>query len=118
MKFLKINGAYGEGGGQIVRTATALSCIMKKPIIIEDIRRNRKSPGLKAQHITAIKILQKICNAKVKGANLDSTVLSFIPGNIQGCRLEEDVGTAGSISLILQAVIPAMTASGKEFELK
>ncbi|PIW32137.1 MAG: RNA 3'-phosphate cyclase, partial [Nitrosopumilales archaeon CG15_BIG_FIL_POST_REV_8_21_14_020_37_12] len=66
MEFLKIDGSFGEGGGQIVRTALTLSCITRRPIILEKIRQNRKNPGLKPQHLTAIKILQKICNAKVE----------------------------------------------------
>ena len=65
MDFLKINGEFGEGGGQIIRTAITLSCITKQPIIIENIRKNRKIPGLRPQHLTAIKILQKICNVNI-----------------------------------------------------
>ncbi len=60
MEFLKINGAHGEGGGQIVRSAITLSCITNQPIHLENIRKNRKNGGLKPQHLTAIKILQKI----------------------------------------------------------
>lgn len=118
MGFLKIDGAYGEGGGQIVRTAITLSCITKKPIVIENIRKNRKAPGLKAQHVTAVRILQKICNAEVRGAAPGSTELCFAPGDAQDCRLEEDVGTAGSISLILQCAIPAAAISKKRLELR
>ncbi len=55
MDFLKIDGSYGEGGGQIVRSAVTLSCITKKPILIENIRKNRRVPGLRPQHLTAIK---------------------------------------------------------------
>lgn len=117
MEFLKIDGAHGEGGGQIVRTATALSCITKRPIIIENIRKNRKTPGLKAQHVAAIKILQKICKARTEGVNLNSTEMRFIPGDAQSCNLKEDIGTAGSICLILLSVIPAMAVLGK-YELK
>ena len=62
MDFLKINGGYGEGGGQIIRSAITLSCITKQPIHLENIRKNRKDKGLKPQHLTAIQILQKICN--------------------------------------------------------
>ncbi|EGG41658.1 RNA-3'-phosphate cyclase [Candidatus Nitrosarchaeum limnium SFB1] len=108
MNFLRIDGEFGEGGGQIIRTAITLSCITKKPIIIENIRKNRKIPGLKAQHLTAIKILQKICNAEVEGAKIGSTSLKFTPGNVKSCNLIEDVGTAGSISLISQVLIPAV----------
>ena len=83
MDSLKIDGSFGEGGGQIVRTTITLSCITNQPIVIENIRKNRKSPGLKAQHLTAIKILQKMCNATVEGASIGSTTLKFTPNKIQ-----------------------------------
>jgi RNA 3'-terminal phosphate cyclase (ATP) len=115
--FLKINGEYGEGGGQIIRSAIALSCITKQPIHIENIRKNRKVPGLRPQHLTAINILQKISNAKVIGAEIGSTELKFIPNNIESLELVEDVGTAGSISLILQVLIPVVAISQKKLNL-
>ena len=118
MDFLKINGAHGEGGGQIVRTAITLSCITKKPIHIENIRKKRKNPGLKPQHLTAIRILQKISNAKVVGAELGSLELKFIPGKIDSVDLVEDVGTAGSISLILQVIIPVIAITQKKISLR
>ena len=113
MDFLKINGGHGEGGGQIIRSAIVLSCITKQPIHLENIRKNRKVAGLRPQHLTAIKILQKIANAKVVGAEIGSTELKFIPGNIESLELVEDVGTAGSISLILQVLIPVVAISQK-----
>jgi len=118
MNFLKINGEFGEGGGQIIRTAITLSCITKQPIIIENIRKNRKISGLRPQHITAIKILQKICDADVEGAKIGSTNLKFIPGDVKNCNLIEDVGTAGSISLILQVLIPVVSICQKKLNLK
>ena len=117
MNFIKINGAYGEGGGQIIRSAITLSCITKQPIHLENIRKNRKIPGLRSQHLTAIKILQKIANAKVIGAEIGSTELKFIPGNIEDSELVEDIGTAGSISLILQVLIPVVAISQKKLNL-
>jgi len=117
MDFLKINGEYGEGGGQIIRSAITLSCITKQPIHLEQIRKNRKVPGLRPQHLTAIKILQKIANAKVVGAEIGSTELKFIPGNVESLKLMEDVGTAGSISLILQVLIPVVAISQKKLDL-
>ena len=81
MEFLKINGGHGEGGGQIIRSAIALACITKKSIHLENIRKNRKVPGLRSQHLTAVSILQKITNAKVIGAEIGSTELKFIPGD-------------------------------------
>jgi len=118
MDFLKINGGHGEGGGQIIRTAITLSCITKKPIHIENIRKNRKISGLRPQHVTAIKILQKLSNAKVIGGEVGSTELKFIPNDIKSLELVEDVGTAGSISLILQVIIPVIAVSKNKFKLK
>ena len=118
MDFLKINGGHGEGGGQIIRSAIALSCITKQPIHLENIRKNRKISGLRPQHLTAIKILQKIANAKVIGAEIGSTEIKFIPGNIENLDLVEDVGTAGSIPLILQVLIPVVAMSKKQFNLR
>ena len=118
MDFLKINGGHGEGGGQIIRSAIALSCITKQPIHLENIRKNRKISGLRPQHLTAIKILQKVANAKVIGAEIGSTEIKFIPGNIENLELVEDVGTAGSIPLILQVLIPVVAISKKQLNLK
>jgi RNA 3'-terminal phosphate cyclase (ATP) len=107
MDFLKINGGHGEGGGQIIRSAIALSCITKQQI-----------SGLRPQHLTAITILQKIANAKVIGAEIGSTELKFIPGDIENLDLEADVRTAGSIPLILQVLIPVVALSQKKLSLK
>jgi RNA 3'-terminal phosphate cyclase (ATP) len=117
MDFLKINGGHGEGGGQIIRSAITLSCITKQPIHLENIRKNRKNEGLKAQHLTAIQILQKISKADVIGAKIGSTELKFIPGNVENLELIEDVKTAGSISLILQVLIPVVSISQKKLSL-
>jgi RNA 3'-terminal phosphate cyclase (ATP) len=118
MNYLKINGGHGEGGGQIIRSAITLSCITKQPIHLENIRKNRKVVGLRPQHLTAIKIIQKITNAKVIGAEIGSMELKFIPGNVKSLDLIEDVGTAGSISLILQVLIPVVAISQKKLDLK
>lgn len=117
MDFLKINGAFGEGGGQIIRSAITLSCITKIPIHIENIRKNRNVPGLKPQHLTAIKILKKISDSKVIGDEIGSTELKFIPGEIKNSELYEDIGTAGSIPLILQVLIPTVSISQKKLQL-
>jgi len=118
MDFLKINGGHGEGGGQIIRSAIALSCITKQPIHLENIRKNRKISGLRPQHLTAINILKKIANAKIIGAEVGSTEIKFIPGDAKNLDLIEDVGTAGSIPLILQVLIPVVAMSKKQFNLK
>ncbi|MEM3065463.1 MAG: RNA 3'-terminal phosphate cyclase [Candidatus Nitrosotenuis sp.] len=117
METLKIDGSFGEGGGQILRSALTLSCITKKPIQIENIRYNRKPPGLKPSHLATVRLLAKICKAQVEGMNVGSTSLKFLPGKIEDVRLKENVGTAGSIPLILQALIPAVSLANKHLEL-
>jgi len=117
MEPLKIDGSYGEGGGQIIRTAVTLSSITGKAVEIENIRKNRDVPGLRPQHLTGIKILAKICNAKVDGLHVGSTVLRFFPSKISDATLKENVGTAGSIPLILQVLIPAVAISKKNLKL-
>jgi RNA 3'-terminal phosphate cyclase (ATP) len=117
MDALKIDGSFGEGGGQILRSALTLSCITKKPIQIENIRHNRKNPGLKPGHLSTVKLLAKICNAQVEGLHLGSTTIKFSPNEIQDIHLKENVGTAGSISLILQAIIPAVSLAKKKLDL-
>src|SRR3972149_5551459 len=103
--------------GEIVRSAVTLSSITKKPILIENIRKKRKIPGLRPQHLTAIKLLAKICNANVDGLNVGSTAIKFIPKNVESKTIDENIGTAGSISLILQVLIPAISISKKSLKL-
>ena len=117
MDFLKINGAFGEGGGQIVRTAITLSCITNQPIILENVRKNRKIPGLRPQHVSAINILRKISDAKIEGVNIGSTSFKFAPSKIKSMKLVEDIGTAGSIGLILQALIPVCSICNSKLDL-
>ncbi len=110
---MMIDGSYGEGGGQILRTSVALSAVSGKPVEIENIRKGRPKPGLSAQHVKAVEELARICEASVSGCHLGSTRLSFAPGKIRGGNYEVDIGTAGSISLFLQCLMPAlMHASG------
>lgn len=103
---LEIDGGYLEGGGQIVRTAIALSAITKIPVRIFNIRKGRQNPGLKSQHLEGIKATAKICNGEVSGVFLNSTEVSFIPGDINGGYYTIDTRTAGAITLILQTLTP------------
>jgi RNA 3'-terminal phosphate cyclase (ATP) len=105
---MKIDGSYGEGGGQILRTAVALSAVTGTPVEIEHIRKGRQNPGLSAQHVKAVEGLAGICNAQVTGCQLKSTSLGFTPGKIRGGDYEIDIGTAGSISLFFQCLMPAL----------
>lgn len=117
MELIKIDGGFGEGGGQIIRSAVTLSSLTQKPVEIDNIRKNRKVPGLRPQHLTGIRILAKVCNAKVEGLSVGSTKIRFFPSKIIDAQLKEDVGTAGSIPLILQILIPAISISKKRLKM-
>ena len=117
MEPIKIDGSFGEGGGQIIRSAVTFSAITGKPVQVENIRKNRKVPGLRPQHMLGIKILSKICQAKVDGLYVNSTSLRFSPSEGISTQLTEDVGTAGSIPLILQVLIPAVSLMKKSLKI-
>lgn len=107
---IEIDGAYGEGGGQIIRTAIALSAISNVPVRIFNIRQNRPNPGLSPQHVNAIGALAQMCDANVTGVTKGSTCITFAPSVINGGKYYVDIGTAGSISLLLQCVLPVAIA--------
>ena len=115
---IEIDGASGEGGGQIIRTSVALSALTGKKVKITNIRAKRRNPGLQAQHKAAIDAVAKVCNAKVDGNRIGSKEIIFDPGKIRGGSLSLNIGTAGSTALVLQALmIPAMRAE-KPLEMK
>ena len=107
-KEIQIDGRYGEGGGQILRTALTLSAILKVPVHVGHIRGNRRKPGLRPQHLVAARALATVTGAKVEGAKIDSNELLFEPGEIRGGNYYFHIGTAGSTGLVIQTLIPVL----------
>lgn len=105
---INIDGSYGEGGGQILRTAITLSAILQKSARIENIRAGRKKPGLATQHLISINAANQVCQGKVEGASLKSKKLTFSPGEINGGNFTFIIPTAGSIGLLLQQIAPIL----------
>jgi RNA 3'-terminal phosphate cyclase (GTP) len=112
---IEIDGSFGEGGGQIIRTSLGLSALTNQPCKIFNIRKGRPNPGLQPQHLTAVNALAEICDAGLSGACLRSEELVFNPDKITGGEFSWDVQTAGSVTLVLQALLPAAACSRKSF---
>jgi RNA 3'-terminal phosphate cyclase (ATP) len=105
---ITIDGSMGEGGGQVLRTSLALSLVTGKPFRIEKIRAGREKPGLLRQHLTAVNAAAAVGGAQVEGAALGSREITFRPGSVRPGEHRFAVGTAGSATLVLQAVLPAL----------
>lgn len=106
---INIDGSFGEGGGQIVRSALALSMVTGTPFAIERIRAGRSKPGLMRQHLTAVLAAAQVCGAEVTGCAVGSTALTFAPGAVRGGEYVFSIGTAGSTTLVLQTVLLPLT---------
>jgi len=105
-ELVEIDGSVGEGGGQILRTALALSALTGRPVRIYNIRAKRPRPGLQRQHLVSVKAVAELASARVEGLRLGSTEIVFYPGRVRGGEFRFDIGTAGSVTLVLQAVLP------------
>jgi RNA 3'-terminal phosphate cyclase (ATP) len=107
MDFLEIDGSHGEGGGQIIRTAVALSSVFGRPIRVTRIRAKRDQPGLRPQHLQSVLVSAKLCGAELSGATVGSTEITYAPTKLEKIFKQKiDTGTAGSVSLIAQTIIP------------
>ena len=107
-RIIALDGAQGEGGGQILRSALSLSMITGQPFEMSGIRAGRAKPGLLRQHLTAVRAATEICGAQVNGDELGSQQLRFTPGPIRGGEYRFAIGSAGSCMLVLQTVLPAL----------
>ncbi|HET9843211.1 MAG TPA: RNA 3'-terminal phosphate cyclase [Gammaproteobacteria bacterium] len=112
-----IDGAFEEGGGQIIRTSMALSAITQKPIEIIHVRANRERPGLQPQHLTACLAVREITNGNLRFATLKSQHFTFEPGPIKGGMYEFKIGTAGSATLVAQTVLPILLHAKEPSEI-
>jgi RNA 3'-terminal phosphate cyclase (ATP) len=115
---IEIDGSYGEGGGQILRTAIALSGITREGVRIYNIRVRRPNPGLAPQHLHAIHAAKILTNARVDFLRAGSKELVFIPEKSSGGSFRVDIGTAGSITLLLQCILPICVCSDEITEVK
>ena len=115
---IRLDGSFGEGGGQILRSSLALSALTGRPLRLEKIRAGREKPGLKRQHLTAVKAAAAVCGARVEDAELGSMALAFEPGAIRGGSFRFDVGSAGSAILVAQTVLPVLLRAPEPSEVE
>ncbi|MDO9434159.1 RNA 3'-terminal phosphate cyclase [Hydrogenophaga sp.] len=115
---IEIDGSIGEGGGQILRTSLALSMCTGQPFVLTRIRAGRSKPGLMRQHLTCVNAATEVCGAQVHGAEMHSQTLSFVPGKLRSGNYSFNVGTAGSCTLVLQTVWPALLLAEAPSQLK
>jgi RNA 3'-terminal phosphate cyclase (ATP) len=117
LTILEIDGSFGEGGGQTLRIAASFSIIFGRSIRVTRVRAGRKVPGLRPQHAATLKILHDICGGTLQGAEVGSTEFTFTPGLPANRSVALDMGTAASITLVLQALVPAISLSGVTLEI-
>ncbi len=106
---IEINGSFGEGGGQVLRTSLTLSALTGKPLCVHNIRANRDQPGLRPQHLTAVNAIAEITRAEVSGVFVNASEVTLIPSEIHPGNYQFDIPTAGALTLVLQTVFPPLS---------
>ena len=115
---LEIDCSHGEGGGQLARMAIAAAALTGKPVRLHHIRAGRSRPGLAAQHLAAVRAVADLCGAGAVDVAVGATELEFCPGGLRAGTYNWDVGTAGSITLVLQAALPPAVLSGGALHMR
>ncbi len=115
---IEIDGSHGEGGGQLLRMAVALAAVTHTPVAVTKIRAGRPNPGLAAQHVAAIRAVADLASAEIEGLDPGSARIVFRPGELVGGDHIYDVGTAGSVTLVLQACLPVAFAAKASTHLR
>ncbi|MBI1972121.1 MAG: RNA 3'-terminal phosphate cyclase [Candidatus Aenigmarchaeota archaeon] len=115
---ITLDASVGEGGGQVLRTATALAAVLKEPCSIYNIRANRPNPGLREQHLQGLLAVAKLCNGSVKNSFVGSKEIEFYPGDSFEKRVEVNISTAGSVTLVLQSLMIAASPARENVGIK
>lgn len=107
-EMILIDGSQGEGGGQMLRTSLSMSAATGRPFEMVNVRAKRETPGLKRQHLTCLRAAAEVCGARIEGDEVGSRRVAFRPGRIVADRYRFDIGTAGSVTLVAQTVLPIL----------
>ncbi|NXC49703.1 RTCA cyclase, partial [Penelope pileata] len=116
-KCVDVDGGILEGGGQILRVTTALSCLLGLPLRVRRIRAGRSQPGLRPQHLSGLEIVRDLCEGELDGGEIGSTQITFAPGKIKGGIHTADTKTAGSVCLLMQVAMPCALFAASPSEL-
>lgn len=114
---IQIDGSKGEGGGQVLRSSLALSMATGKPFRMINVRANRLKPGLMRQHLTCVQAAAQVCGAQITGATVGSREVTFVPGAIVPGAYRFTIGTAGSTTMVMQALLPALLFGRGSFDI-
>src|SRR5207245_6763718 len=115
---IEVDGSFGEGGGQVLRTAVALAAVLSKGTHVFNIRAGRAEPGIRPQHMTGVKAANELCSGDLEGLEVGSTEFVFKPGKLRAGTFRFDVGTAGSVTLVLQTLMPILAFAPGSVQLE